>query len=43
MNVSEDTYDNDEGMIDENYDLDADYSTGPQKETKYHCITTVGL
>ena len=34
-NVSEDTDDNDEELIDENYDLDSD-STGPQNETKYH-------
>ena len=43
MNVSEDTDDNDEGMIDENYDLDADYPTGPQKETKYHYCWIVNL
>ena len=39
-NVSEDTDDNDEGMIDENYDPDADYSTGSQTEKH---ITTIGL
>ena len=33
--VSEDTDDNDEGKRDENYDLDADYSTGLQKAKKY--------
>ena len=40
--VSEDTYDNDEEIIDNNYDRDADYSTGPQKGTQYHkhkCMT----
>ena len=35
-NVHEDTDDNDEGITDENYDPDADYSTRLQKETKYH-------
>ena len=35
-NVSVDTDDNDEGIIEENYYPDADYSTGPQKKTKYH-------
>ena len=35
-NVSEDTDDYDVGIINENYDPDADYNTGPQKETKYH-------
>ena len=34
--VSEDTDDNDEGIINESYDPDADCATGPQKETKYH-------
>ena len=34
--VSEDTDDDDEETRDENYDPDADYSTGLQKETKYH-------
>ena len=35
--VTEDTYDDGEGIVDENYDPDADYSTGLQKEDKYHC------
>ena len=34
--VSEEINGNDQGIIDENYDLDADCSTRPQKETKYH-------
>ena len=34
--ISEDTYDNDEEIIDNNYDSDADYSTGPQKGTQCH-------
>ena len=33
---TEDTDDDDEGILDENYDPYPDYSTGPQKETKYH-------
>ena len=33
--VGEDNDDNDEEIIDENYDPDADYSIGLQKETKY--------
>ena len=34
--VSENNYDNDEEIIDNNYDPDADYSTAPQKGTQYH-------
>ena len=36
-NVGVDTDDNDEGIIDENYDPDSDYSTGPQKEKNHFC------
>ena len=35
-NVSEDTVEKNKGIIDENYDPDADYSTGLPEETKYH-------